>query len=148
MEKSLDDFPKSRGNRYCCKICFNKKQKEWRAKNKEKFREYQNKSRKKNQQKYTEKNKLWRKNNPDKYRSHCLKQKHGITLEIYKKMQLEQNNKCFICQKENYHLYVDHCHISNKIRGLLCNNCNIALGLFYDSQDSLQRAIEYLRNSK
>ena len=47
IEKTLDEFPKSRSNRSCCKLCFNLKQKEWRLKNPEKFKASQNKYRKK-----------------------------------------------------------------------------------------------------
>lgn len=47
--------------------------------------------------------------------------------------------------KHKLKLVVDHCHSSGKVRGLLCHNCNRALGLFQDSMSSLTRAIEYLK---
>jgi len=42
-------------------------------------------------------------------------------------------------------LVVDHCHSTGKIRGLLCHNCNRALGLMQDNVETLQNAIDYLK---
>lgn len=41
---------------------------------------------------------------------------------------------------------VDHCHETGQVRGLLCNLCNQALGLFKDSPELLARATAYLHN--
>ncbi len=54
-----------------------------------------------------------------------------------------QNGVCAIC-KASDNLQVDHCHVTQKVRGLLCGNCNTGLGMFKDSKTSLVRAIEYL----
>ena len=43
-------------------------------------------------------------------------------------------------------LYVDHCHQTKAIRGLLCHKCNIALGHMNDNPEQLERAAAYLRN--
>ena len=59
----------------------------------------------------------------------------------------EQNNKCWICRKEFENdkcAYVDHCHQTKKIRGLLCHSCNSGLGYFKDNIENLKQAIEYL----
>jgi hypothetical protein len=40
---------------------------------------------------------------------------------------------------------VDHCHTSGKIRGLLCTNCNTAIGLLKDDPNALQRAIDWVK---
>jgi hypothetical protein len=42
---------------------------------------------------------------------------------------------------------IDHCHTTGKIRGLLCDNCNKALGLFQDSPTLLNNAIQYLNKN-
>ncbi len=42
---------------------------------------------------------------------------------------------------------VDHCHSTGKVRGLLCYSCNIAIGLFKDNTELLEKAIFYLRES-
>lgn len=56
--------------------------------------------------------------------------------------------KCSICGEKQEDLprmlCVDHCHESGKFRGLLCDNCNTAIGLMKDDVDSLKKAIEYL----
>lgn len=44
-------------------------------------------------------------------------------------------------------LVVDHCHSSGEVRGLLCHNCNRALGLFKDSRENLLNAVEYLEGA-
>ena len=69
----------------------------------------------------------------------------------YAKLLVEQNNCCAICGVEatdvKRELSVDHNHETNKIRGLLCGNCNIGLGNFRDSTTLLSVAIEYLERT-
>jgi len=90
----------------------------------------------------------WRKANPDKVKNADMKKMHGITLEDYQAIKLSQDNSCAICKKhedeEKLALALDHCHTTGKIRGLLCSNCNKALGLFKDNKDFLKSAITYL----
>lgn len=77
-----------------------------------------------------------------------LKKKFGINYNQYQKILEEQDYKCFICgEKEpadNRILSVDHCHDTGRIRGLLCSNCNTALGKFKDNVNYLTKAIEYI----
>jgi hypothetical protein len=42
---------------------------------------------------------------------------------------LMKNENCQICNVELTKKCIDHCHSTNKVRGVLCNNCNTALGL-------------------
>lgn len=58
-------------------------------------------------------------------------------------MASRQRGGCAIC-REKKRLCVDHCHVSKKVRGLLCRECNIALGLLNDSVARLKRAVKYL----
>lgn len=51
---------------------------------------------------------------------------------------------CEICGCNKATSCIDHCHKTNKIRGSLCRTCNIGLGMFKDSQNLLQAAIDYL----
>lgn len=44
--------------------------------------------------------------------------------------------------------HVDHCHTTGKVRGILCSSCNTGLGLFRDNTVNLQKAIEYLNETK
>ena len=75
-----------------------------------------------------------------------LKYKYGITPEEYDRLFEQQHGKCAICFKAPIYrkLDIDHEHTTNKVRGLLCNNCNQALGLLGDSILVLREAIHYL----
>jgi hypothetical protein len=89
-------------------------------------------------------------------KNHKLKKAYGITLDEYNKLLSKQKNKCSICEIDNNGKYrnkarafaVDHCHNTNKIRGLLCSDCNIAIGLLKDNTKYLQSAINYLNKLK
>lgn len=71
----------------------------------------------------------------------------GLTAESYWDLYKKQNGKCFICgKKSSRKLGVDHCHKTNKVRGLLCVSCNVGLGHFKDSTELLKKAIRYLKN--
>ena len=85
-------------------------------------------------------------------RKYWLKSEYGLTLEQYNDLLKEQNHKCAICKTDETDvfknlLYVDHCHSSGKVRGLLCHHCNTALGKFQDSVEVLSSAIDYLRKN-
>lgn len=107
-----------------------KQKREWYYKNKEHQRE------------------LARKNNRKKW--------YGLEHVDYLRMLEIQNYCCAICGKPETTknpsggikpLAVDHCHKTGKIRGLLCNTCNTALGKFKDDPSILQSAINYLNRS-
>ena len=70
--------------------------------------------------------------------------KYNLTIEDYNNILEQQNNACAICKDGDKKLVVDHCHSTGKVRGLLCHNCNVALGMFKDNQEILDRAKEYL----
>ena len=80
-----------------------------------------------------------------------LKHKYGVSQEDYAKRLKKQNYGCAICRvhemKLTRGLYVDHNHKTGKVRGLLCTNCNTALGMLEDSPELLTKAIEYLKNA-
>jgi len=67
-------------------------------------------------------------------RDYFLTHKFGITTKDYDKILFEQNNCCAIClstsmgDKRSKNFHVDHCHATGKVRGLLCNDCNLAVG--------------------
>ena len=64
-------------------------------------------------------------------------------------MLKKQNNKCKICNVKfsKSTACVDHCHTTNKVRGLLCRLCNIGLGHFKDNTEILTNAITYLEEA-
>lgn len=59
-------------------------------------------------------------------------------------MVLRQKGKCLICRRVPKKLVVDHCHDSGFIRGLICDNCNVGLGRFFDDPTTLRRAAKYV----
>jgi hypothetical protein len=76
-----------------------------------------------------------------------LKKTFGINADQYEAMLKEQNHTCAICKKPeicNRALAVDHCHSTKRVRGLLCTNCNMALGKFQDNIENVKKAAEYL----
>ncbi|QBP05798.1 putative integration and excision endonuclease VII [Synechococcus phage S-B28] len=87
-----------------------------------------------------------------KARTAHIKSKYGLSEKDYTILFEKQQGRCKICGKENpddYHgLCVDHDHKTGKVRGLLCHNCNSALGNFYDNVDYLLSAVDYLRNQQ
>lgn len=75
------------------------------------------------------------------------KKQYGITVEHYDEMFKKQNGCCAICKEPKLldrNLAVDHCHNSKKVRGLLCQGCNMGLGFFKDDINLLSKAILYL----
>jgi hypothetical protein len=77
-----------------------------------------------------------------------LKVTYGISLEDYDAMLARQGGVCATCRKRRSgRLCVDHCHVTGKVRGLLCRNCNFGLGLFRDDADVVERAAAYLRGA-
>jgi len=62
-------------------------------------------------------------------------------------MLKQQKGVCKICEKKappGKVLCIDHCHLFNKVRALLCNNCNSGLGHFHDDPDLLRAAADLL----
>lgn len=79
-------------------------------------------------------------------KSYHLKRRYGISEYELLDMLEKQGGKCAICgvEIESHNVCVDHCHTSNLVRGILCRQCNVGLGMFKDSVSTLKKAIEYL----
>jgi len=79
-----------------------------------------------------------------------IKRTYGISYKDYIGMQELQGNRCAICKssessnKRTDRFFVDHCHATGKVRGLLCSKCNHGLGHFNDSPKLLLNAVKYL----
>jgi hypothetical protein len=79
-----------------------------------------------------------------------IKRTYGIDAETYYNMLEKQDYKCAICGSESNNnanrnkMYIDHCHDSGNVRGLLCSKCNFGLGSFNDDVELLNNAIKYL----
>lgn len=114
------------GYRAVCKECNSKKKKEYNESHRGQ---------------YTKKN-------------NSLLRSYGISLDEYNDLLDKQDGKCRICKTSNPNglknqkfFAVDHNHTTGEVRGLLCNNCNAAIGLFEENEETLYSAIEYLKET-
>ena len=88
---------------------------------------------------------------PEVYRKHNIKAKYNITPEEFDTKLKAQDGVCAICKKVDElgtRLAIDHDHVSNKNRGLLCRRCNMMLGLAKDSEFILSNALAYILKYK
>ncbi len=86
-----------------------------------------------------------------------IKKKYGLSMQDYLAMVHYQCGTCYICGKPEtkvdprsgrvHMLAVDHCHHTGKVRGLLCDKHNRAIGLMDDDAGILNRAIEYIQGN-
>ena len=88
----------------------------------------------------------------EKNRESVMCRKYGITLNDLAAMIKESGNKCQICRTPFSNIVgnrrcIDHCHKTNKVRGLLCGPCNKLLGDAKDNPAILQAAAQYLKRS-
>ncbi len=115
-----------------CKVCSNTRVEKWVSQNPEKRKEIANKH--------------WR-NHRDSHRAYARFRKYGLGRDEYAALVEKHQGRCGICQREEK-LTVDHCHATGKIRGLLCGDCNRALGLFRDNDESLLAAAAYIKENR
>ncbi len=75
-----------------------------------------------------------------------IKKEYGMNESDVVQMLYKQNNQCVICSiniQTGYH--IDHCHTTRKVRGLLCQKCNQAIGLLKESESLFFKAADYIR---
>jgi len=73
--------------------------------------------------------------------------KYGLTENEFETMLQNQNHRCAICLTDDPKTKgwcIDHCHTTKIVRGILCSNCNSAIGLMKENTFALRAAIEYL----
>jgi hypothetical protein len=136
--QEIDQFPKHKhykdGLSSWCRKCLRSNTDAWEVRNKERK---------------ALKGKQWQSRNPRSRANSKFKDRYGITIDIYDKMVLKQNGQCAICHKNAIDnlkgkLFVDHCHETSVVRGLLCHECNSGIGNFKDNIELLIRAVKYL----
>lgn len=135
-----------------CRPCKYRRKRAWERANREKVNAARNRHRRENHARALETARKWREANPDKVKSYNLKKGYGITIEHYNEMLTQQDGCCAICgapeNKDGRKLYVDHCHGTGVVRGLLCHKCNSGIGAFRDSPALVEKALSYLLEGK
>lgn len=111
--------------------------KKWQSENRERVRKTD----------YAYRHKDWAKRQAQA-RASFLKNYHNFTPEQYEALLIKQDGKCAICatpqEKLTRGLFIDHCHNTDKRRGLLCQQCNFAIGHAKDNIKRLKQMIKYL----
>jgi hypothetical protein len=83
-----------------------------------------------------------------KQRDYKYKSNYGISIEDYNAMFEDQEGRCAICKKHQMEfkkkLHVDHKHETGQVRGLLCHNCNLAIGRLMEDPVIIKSALEYV----
>jgi len=158
------------GRGYSCRDCSTAIIKEWRSKNRAYLNLQSRQYKKRNKEKIKVSSKLYRERNKEyikerykgyykktinRYKETSLLRNYGLTFEEFQTLLNKQNKLCAICNQPETAisnrsgkvrtLAVDHCHKTNKVRGLLCFICNSALGHFKDNIPLLESAIDYLK---
>ena len=148
-ERSISCFS---GNDRYCKKCRRDYNKEWAQKNPKKAKAW----RRRNLDKARAASRRWKAENQEQVRCYDRNQHlegtYGITLEKYNEILDAQGGSCAGCDateynSNSYNLAVDHDHETDKVRGLLCLQCNRILGLAKDNPDLLRRLADYLERS-
>ena len=133
VEKPLSEFSEKAGRpenkHYYCRVCKLEHDRAYRERNKHRLPELSKKSR--------------------------IKRVYGLDWEVYLEMS---KDGCNICHRDDVRLYVDHDHnccpqqkdgnaktCGKCVRGILCMNCNSAIGSFRDSEELLNSAINYVK---
>lgn len=76
-----------------------------------------------------------------------LMERYGISERDYRRMWQQQQGKCCICKAKfasESEGCVDHNHHTKHVRGILCRECNLALGLLKDKPKLMRAAAKYL----
>lgn len=155
-----------------CTVCNRRQSREWKRANPEKYAEQMRRWRERNPDKIVSKSaryyrenrerlhayaKEWGKANPERRHDIMLKHAYGIPHGTYARLLAEQSGQCAICgttdpgsgrvtgERPVKRFHVDHDHETGRLRALLCENCNKALGLFQDKSDLLTLAAAYLK---
>lgn len=91
----------------------------------------------------------WKARHPEQQRGIARRSnllwKYGLTLADYDALLAEQGGVCAVCRthETKLPLHVDHCHSTGRVRGLLCSNCNTALGKLKESPDRIAALLRY-----
>jgi hypothetical protein len=92
----------------------------------------------------------WRRNNPERTKRHkraSACKRYGLTLQGWDHLFASQDQRCAACRADEHggrNWHVDHCHLTGRVRGILCHRCNVALGMLEDSPERVLSLHEYV----
>jgi hypothetical protein len=86
----------------------------------------------------------WAIAHPDRIQATQRRSKFGMSAEFFANLLAAQGGRCAICGCRMDKPCVDHDHVTGRVRGLLCNNCNAGLGFFQDDVPRMRSALAYL----
>jgi Autographiviridae endonuclease VII len=151
--KPLDEFYAEKagrdGRRTECKVCSKAAMAARYRANPDPARERARRWNRENRDRYDDRMRAYRESGRKKLsdRKSHLKRKYGLTVEQYDEVLAAQGGGCAICgrlPRDDISLHVDHCHLTNDVRGILCFRCNNALGDFDHDERLLRAAADYL----
>lgn len=161
QSKSRSDFSLQYGKeRSRCKSCHTADAVDYAQRNREKVRKYQREWIARNQErvksypkkKLSEMSPAYRERKAAYAKRRHLERKYGITPEIWQEMYERQGGVCALCKvpgRTGKHdkLAVDHCHVTGRVRGLLCTPCNVSIGILGETPEQWEVVMQYLRGT-
>ena len=120
---------------------------EYARRNASRFRDAAKKRYQEKKAQYLAYQREYRAANPEKQREYARKSNYGITKAEWDALFQSQGRVCGICGSDTpgqSHWSTDHDHQTGRVRGILCRSCNLGLGSFKDSVELLGKAIQYL----
>lgn len=84
----------------------------------------------------------------NKKKASRIESEYGLSEDKYNEMFSNQEGCCAICGNYMESPHIDHDHTTGKVRGLLCQGCNLGLGLFLDNPTFLRKAATYILDSR
>lgn len=117
----------------------------WKEKNRDKLREQDRVYKEANKDRLAELRRTRYKKDPQKQLDYVRFRKYGISGDEFRAIVAKQNHQCPICLRNiDKNFSVDHEHTTGKIRGIICNDCNLAMGNAGESSARLRAMADYL----
>lgn len=124
---------------------------EYREANRERIRETERRYREANKEARAEARRAYHEANPTLQTEWALRRRYGISLADFNALLEGQGGRCAICRTSTPPVRgwtVDHCHDSGRVRGVLCFNCNVAIGHLKDDPAVAEAAAQYLSDDQ
>jgi hypothetical protein len=155
QDKSISEFGvrKNRpgGLQSTCRSCNRELSRDWRSANPRKVAVAAKLYKADNAEKLAKYDQTYWSENKAKLAADARLRKYGISQEQFDELLKTQNGQCAVCQMNfadaNKAAFVDHCHATGRVRGLLCTKCNSGIGLLGDTLERLEAAVAYLKGS-